>query len=115
MGGKGAGFASLSRKRLTEVSAKGGNNAKNSPLKHTWNKEAAKAAGQKGLLMRKVRQAAEAKTRLFNLGFDTADLDALKLTYDEYIYFGGKTAKDPKRREELKERIDAYKLQQHLD
>lgn len=108
MGGKGAGFASMSRKKLTEVSSKGGKNANKKGLKVQWTSESAKKAGALGLLKRKQRMAAEAALRLVNLGFDPDVLNSLKLTHDEYIYFGGKMAK-PKQRDELQARIDALK------
>jgi general stress protein YciG len=107
MGGQGGGFASMSRKRLTEVSAKGGKNADKTKLKHKWSSETASTAGKKGVQKRKQRQAAEANIRLVNMGFKVEDLKALNLSNDEYIYYGGKVAMTKhKRRDELQERIN---------
>ena len=104
----GQGFASMSRKRLVETSARGGKNANKSGKKHQWSKEKAKAAGAKGTAARLKRMGEESRVRLINFGFNAADLAALNLSTAELIFYGGKRS-TPEGRNALEQRINAYK------
>lgn len=94
----------MSKKRHKETSATGGKNANKRGLKHEWSADTARQAALKGAEKRRVRMAQEAQQRLINLGFDIKDLNALKLTAADYIFYAGKSS-NPLRRLDLRERI----------
>lgn len=102
------GFASLSKQRLYGIAKKGGKAAQLKGTAHKWTSEKARTAALKGVAVRRHNLAVKASLRLLKEGFDPTDLNQLKLTDDEYIYYAGRTATDVQR-SELKARIVAVR------
>jgi hypothetical protein len=90
MGGRGSGFASMSKGKLKKLSSDGGKNAsKPGTSKHTWDKVESQAAAAKAVRARMARLAAEAFRRLVSWGYEPTDITALGLTDKEIVYYGG--------------------------
>lgn len=107
MGNSTKGWASMSEKRLKELSSKGGKMARFSPKKSRYSNAQARLQGAKGVATRMRNLAAEARVRLTNFGFSPDAIAALKLTDKEIIYYGGRTSTET-RRDELQVRIDNH-------
>ena len=101
----GQGFASLSKQRQKEIAAKGGRAARDKGTAHRWTEAESKSAATKGVLKRKQNLASRALLRLCKIGFDPEHLNALKMTLDEMIYYGGSRGTES-RWNELRKRID---------
>jgi hypothetical protein len=105
----------MSRKRLKDVSSTGGKNANKRGLKHQWNAGTASKAGKASAAKRLIKRVQEARQRLYKLGYEFVDLDALKLTAEEYITYGGPKATEADR-QPLTDKITAlYKLREELE
>ena len=85
----GQGFASFGKDKRAAVSGKGGKTAHQMGKAHKFSTIKAKAASAKGLAGRKRKYALIAAQRLLKAGFTPAQLDSLKLSIEEYLYYGG--------------------------
>lgn len=99
----GQGFASASPAARKAHGRKGGKSAAAKGTLKVWKGTEAKKASMKGVATRKKIAALMARQRL-NSRFSTLDLDALHLTEEELIRYGG-TAANYTTRQELRERI----------
>lgn len=95
MSTKTRGFASASKARRSELSAKGGRAAQEKGTGHSWSKEEATAAANKAAEKRKKRQAEAAVLFLLSEGYTSEELMRMSLSLDEFLYYGGaKSNKD---------------------
>lgn len=83
------GFKALSKVRRTEVSRMGGHKAQALGVAHNFTSVEAAAASAKATVLRKRAAAKRAALKLMTAGFSPEQLDSLKLSVDELIYYGG--------------------------
>lgn len=100
----GQGFASKSKQERGNVASKGGRTAHKRGTAFEWTEEQAKEASEKGVRARKRNAILRAAQTLLKEGFTVEDLNLLKLSPEEYIYFGGKKS-NPTRIEELRDKL----------
>jgi hypothetical protein len=104
MSTKDRGFGSASKSRRKELSRKGGQAAHATGKAHEFTSEEGAAAAMIGVERRKLRQANVAALHLIKKGFDIAELHALQMSLDEYLYYGGAKS-NAERLHELRKRI----------
>lgn len=86
------GFASHTKEKLKQLSAKGGTEAQAGGKGHSFNQLNAREAALKGVAKRKAKAAKLAAMRLIEQGFSAEHLALLELNVDELIQFGGSKA-----------------------